>query len=127
MATQTATQPKVQAPVITESRQTTIVMDRKEVSDFYKEMGFTAVHKAIRQTPNGYPFVTFLKGSGPNSATNLFFSRNTSEDVSEGEATSREMFANYKVIGIQYEGEDEVLYRLCSRNEGTSEYVSDMF
>lgn len=61
-------------------------MERSTFKSFIAAQGITAVAPAIRQNTNGYPFITVLRGSGPESAENIYFSVKASAEVSEGQA-----------------------------------------
>ena len=50
-------------------------------AEFCKENGVTSVHGAVRVNTNNYPFITVLRG---NDAENIYFSKNASNEVSEG-------------------------------------------
>jgi len=53
----------------------------KTFAEFCQENGVTAVHGAVRVNTNNYPFITVLRG---NDAENIYFSKNASNEVSEG-------------------------------------------
>ena len=61
-------------------------MERSTFKSFVAAQGITAVYPSIRQNTNGFPFITVLRGSGPDSAENIYFSVKASAQVAEGQA-----------------------------------------
>jgi hypothetical protein len=50
------------------------LMTRQPFSSYATGTGITSVNPSIRVNANGYPFITVLRGTGDDSAENIYFS-----------------------------------------------------
>lgn len=101
----------------TASRPTTM-----SVGEFCKSQGLTQIVPKIRVNSNGYPYVTFINGE--NVATNIYFTVNASDTVSEGQDL-REISDDLQIVFVQNaDGEDRIK---LSRKSTSRLSVEDLF
>jgi hypothetical protein len=76
------------------------------VVEFCKSQNLTEIVPKIRINANGYPYVTFINSD--NVATNIYFTVNASDTVSEGQDL-REIAHDLQIVFVKNElGEDRI-------------------
>jgi hypothetical protein len=76
------------------------------VVEFCKSNDLTEIVPKIRVNSNGYPYVTFINSD--NVATNIYFTVNASDTVSEGQDL-REIASDLQIVFVKNElGEDRI-------------------
>lgn len=100
-------------------------MERSTLQSFMVAQGITAVAPTIRQNTNGYPFITVLRGSGPDSAENIYFSIKASAEVAEGQALKSIAKDLYVVDTLNKAGESRT--KLCFAGESSYLSVAELF
>lgn len=76
------------------------------VVEFCKSNDLTEIVPKIRINSNGYPYVTFINSD--NVATNIYFTVNASDTVSEGQDL-REIASDLQIVFVKNElGEDRI-------------------
>lgn len=76
------------------------------VVEFCKSNDLTEIVPKIRVNANGYPYVTFINSD--NVATNIYFTVNASDTVSEGQDL-REIAHDLQIVFVKNElGEDRI-------------------
>jgi len=76
------------------------------VVEFCKSNDLTEIVPKIRINANGYPYVTFINSD--NVATNIYFTVNASDTVSEGQDL-REIASDLQIVFVKNElGEDRI-------------------
>ena len=65
------------------------------IAEFVKSRNFVEINKLVSTNVNGYPFVTFIDSN--NKAENIYFSKSSSDDVSEGDNV-QDFIANCVIV-----------------------------
>lgn len=102
------------------------ISERVTIKQFMQKEGFQAFFKSVRENSNGLPYVTFLRpvGDGRNEGENVYFSRNTSAEVTLGtDVLSLFKSGNVKVAQISYSDGRPTRWKLVSANQ-SEDYVS---
>lgn len=81
------------------------------VSDYAKAKGFVQIAPKVRVNKNGYPFITFINAK--NEAENVYFSKNASKKVADGETITRDMLKDISVAETK-NAEGEMRTKLVS-------------
>lgn len=94
------------------------------VKDFMLSAGFTQVIKMVRINSNGYPYITFVDEK--NVATNIYFSKNASKLVAEGQAIEKGFFNPFRIAETTNAlGEKRI--KLVGMGEGLRLGVDELF
>lgn len=73
-------------------------LNRRTVKEYMAEMGFIQVNAKVAQNVNEYPFVTFIDAD--NKAENVYFSKNASALVEEGDDIVKGFFDDFCVVDV---------------------------
>jgi hypothetical protein len=122
MATLTAKAPVISVGLVGHE----IVGERVTIGEFVKVTGLDRFFPVIRKNTNGYPFVTFLKNGVQNSAQNIYFSKTTANDVEAG-ADVVESIKDLRMVQLSAadeNGEEVLIWKICSANEGEGSYAN---
>jgi hypothetical protein len=99
-------------------------IETTSVKDFMVGSGFTQVVKMVRVNQNNYPYVTFIDSN--NIATNIYFSKNASKLVAEGQAIEKGFFNPFRIAETTNAlGEKRI--KLVGMGEGLRLGVEDLF
>ena len=91
-------------------------------SEGNKIIGLTQIVPKVRVNSNGYPYVTFINKA--NVATNIYFTVNASDTVSEGQDL-RDIADDLQIVFVQNaDGEDRIK---LSRKSTSRLSVEDLF
>ena len=94
------------------------------VKEFMLSSGFVQVVKVVRVNANNYPYVTFVDDK--NVATNIYFSRNASKLVAEGQAIEKGFFNPFRIAETtNATGEKRI--KLVGMGEGLRLGVDELF
>jgi len=93
------------------------LMTRTPFAAYATSSGITSVNPTVRVNTNDYPFITVLRGSGDDSAENLYFSIKASGHVAKGQKITSEGL--YVVETINAKGESRTKLSF----EGDSNYI----
>lgn len=98
---------------------------RIPLKQWLADNGITSVFPSIRENTNSYPYVTFLKGSGDDSAQNIYFSVKASAQVSAGQDIKSIAKDLYVVPTENASGEARL--KLSFKGDSTYMDVSELF
>lgn len=98
---------------------------RTPLKEWCKANGITAIHQSVRENTNQYPFITFLRGEGEDSAENIYFSIKGASLVSAGQDVKSIAKDLYVVPVVNKDGESRL--KLSFKGESTYMDVNEMF
>ncbi len=84
------------------------------LKDFCVSKGFTQIAPVVRTNTNGYPYITFINSN--NEAENVYFSKTTSQGVTEGTPVDKALLSSLQVgITTNAAGEERIKLVSMSR------------
>jgi len=108
------------APVSTSSS----TLATTSVQEFMLSKDFTSLVKRVRANSNGYPYITFINSK--NEAENIYFSKNASNLVADGEEIAKGFFNPFR-IAVTTNALGEERTKLVSQGEGMRTSIEDLF
>jgi hypothetical protein len=105
-------------------------LTRITFKEFCKKNGYTTVAPKVRINKSGYAFVTFVNdivkdSEGKSLSENIYFSKNTSKDVMEGDDVSIVLRGLFLCETINADG--EIRMKICGAGEESRLSVTDLF
>ena len=99
-------------------------LNTTDVKSFMVSSGFVSVVKMVRVNTNQYPYITFIDDK--NTATNIYFSKNASKLVVEGQLIEKGFFNPFRIAETKNSA-GETRVKLVGMGEALRANLEDLF
>jgi len=97
-------------------------MTRQPFKQYASSTGVTSVNPVVRVNTNNYPFITVLRGTGDDSAENIYFSIKASSQVVEGQKITSEGLYVVETVNVKGEARTKLSFESDSPYIDASEF-----